>query len=153
MKRRTARLLPWSGIACAAWFAVVIGLLSLAPHLSLRAGLAADGVAALAGGAWCGLNFWLCHDAHCAVTGTGWLALSVLAFAGAGAGHSLISGYEQPALLAVLAAALGFEAVWRLASGTNALGRSTAPGHSSRLRRAKKTDVSPLGSKGLPAGV
>jgi hypothetical protein len=100
----------------------VVGLPSLAPHLPVRADLAADGLAALAGGAWCGLNFWRCRHAHCAVTSAGWLALSVLAFAGAAAGHSLISGYEQPVFLAVLAAALAFEAAWRWARGTSALG-------------------------------
>jgi hypothetical protein len=108
-------------VAC---FAAVIGLLILAPHLPMRADLAADGLAALAGSAWCGLNFWRCRHAHCAVTGAGWLALSALAFFGAGLGHSLIGGYEQPVFLAVLAAALAFEATWRWARGTSAV----APG-------------------------
>src|SRR5258708_9820861 len=80
MKRRIDRLLPRSGIACAAWFAVVIGLLSLAPHLSLRAGLAADGVAPLAGGARGGLHFWLCPDAPRPPTPTASPPLSLLPF-------------------------------------------------------------------------
>lgn len=121
LKRHIDRLLPRSGLPAVACFAAVIGLLILAPQLPLRADLAADGLAALAGGAWCGLNFWRCRHAHCAVTGAGWLALSVLAFSGAGLGHSLIGGYEQLVFLAVLAAALAFEAAWRWARGTSAV--------------------------------
>ena len=124
LKRRIDRLLPRSGVPAVACFAAVIGLLILAPHLPMRADLAADGLAALAGSAWCGLNFWRCRHAHCAVTGAGWLALSALAFFGAGLGHSLIGGYEQPVFLAVLAAALAFEAAWRWTRGTSAV----APG-------------------------
>jgi hypothetical protein len=122
MKRRADRLLPRSGLPTVACFAAVIGLLSLAPYLPARADLAADALAALVGAAWCGVNFWRCRHAHCAVTSTGWLALSILAFAGAGVGHSLISGYEQPVFLAVLGAVLAFEIVWRCVRGTGALG-------------------------------
>jgi hypothetical protein len=127
LKSRADRLLPRSGISAVACFAAVVGLLSLAPHLPIRAGLAADGLAALAAGAWCGLNFWRCRHAHCAVTGTGWMLLSVLAFTGAALGHSLISGYEQPVFLAVLIVALVFETVWRGACGTNAIARRITP--------------------------
>jgi uncharacterized membrane protein YfcA len=123
LKSRADRLLPRSGISAVACFAAVIGLLSLAPHLPIRAGLAADGLAALAAGMWCGLNFWRCRHAHCAVTGTGWLVLSALAFTGAALGHSLISGYEQPVFLAVLIVALVFETAWRCVFGTNAIAR------------------------------
>jgi hypothetical protein len=126
LKRRIDRLLPRSGVSAGACFIAVVGLFILAPHLPTRAGLAADGLAALAGGAWCGLNFWRCRHAHCAVTGGGWLALSALAFGGAVLGHSLISGYEQPVFLAVLAAALVFEAAWRWARGTSAVAAGTA---------------------------
>jgi len=126
-KRRIDRVLPRSGMPAVACYAAVIGLLILAPHLPVHAGLAADGLAALAGGAWCGLNFWRCRHAHCAVTSTGWLALSIVAFTGAGLGHSVIGGYEQPVFLAVLGAALGFEAVWRCVRGTSALGRLSRP--------------------------
>lgn len=130
MKRRVDRLLPRSGLPTVACFAAVIGLLSLAPHLPVRADLAADGLAALAGAAWCGVNFWRCRHAHCAVTSTGWLVLCILAFAGTGVGHSLISGYEQPVFLAVLGAALAFEIVWRRARGTGALGPGVSHQHS-----------------------
>ena len=108
-----------TAVAC---FVAVVGLFILAPHLPTRAGLAADGLAALAGGAWCGLNFWRCRHAHCAVTGGGWLALSALAFGGAVLGHSLINGYEQPVFLAVLVASVIFEAGWSLRRGSNSVG-------------------------------
>jgi hypothetical protein len=136
LKRRIDRLLPRSGVPAAACFAAVIGLLILAPQLPVRADLAADGLAALAGGAWCGLNFWRCRHAHCAVTGAGWLALSALAFFGAGLGHSLIGGYEQPVFLAVLAAALAFEAAWRWARGTSAVAPGAAPARQGRAPAA-----------------
>lgn len=127
LNRRADRLLPRSGISAAVCFAAVIGLLSLAPHLPIRAALAAEGLAALAAGTWCGLNYWRCRHAHCAVTGTGWLMLGVLAFTGAALGHSLISGYEQPVFLAVLIVALVFETAWRGACGTNAIARGITP--------------------------
>jgi hypothetical protein len=127
VKRRADRLLPRSGMSALACFALVVVLFNLAPHLPVRTGLAVDGLAVLAGGAWCALNFWRCRHAHCLVTGAGWLALAVVAFAGAIAGHSLISGYEQPVFLVVLGVALAFEAAWRCARGTNAVGRLAAP--------------------------
>jgi hypothetical protein len=121
LKRRADRLLPRTGVAVVVYFGAVIGLLNLAPQLPPRAGLAMDGLAAMAGGAWCGLNFWRCRHAHCAITSGGWLGLSIVAFAGAFLGHSLIGGNEQPVLLVVLAAALVFEAAWRRARGANSL--------------------------------
>jgi hypothetical protein len=60
------------------------------------------------------------------VTSGGWLALSALAFSGALLGHSLIAGYEQLVFLAVLAAALAFETIWRWACGTNAIAAGSA---------------------------
>jgi hypothetical protein len=119
--RRVDRLLPRTGVPAVAYFAVVVGLLLLAPQLPERADKAVVGLAALAASAWCGLNFWRCRHAHCVVTGPGWLALSVLAFAAAAAGHSLIGGYEQPAFVGVLVAGIAFETAWRRTRGTNAL--------------------------------
>jgi hypothetical protein len=121
-KRRADRLLPRTGAAALLCYAVVVGLLSLAPHLPERGNLAVDGLAALLGAAWCGLNFWRCRHAHCVVTSTGWAVLSVLAFTGACLGRSLIGGYEQPVFLAVLAAGVLFEAVWYLLRGSNSVG-------------------------------
>lgn len=125
VKRRADRLLPRTGVAAVLFYAVVIALLNIAPHLPERADLAVDGLAALLGAAWCGLNFWRCRHAHCVVTSTGWAALSVLAFAGAGVGHSLIAGDEQPVFLAVLGAGVAFEAAWYVLRGSNSVGRGT----------------------------
>ena len=122
LKRRADRLLPRTGWAAALYCAAVIGLFYLAPHLPERGNLAVDGLAALAAAAWCGLNFWRCRHAHCIVTSAGWAALSLLAFTEAALGRSLIGGNEQPVFVAVLAAAVVFEAGWRLARGNSAIG-------------------------------
>jgi len=122
LKRRADRLLPRTGWAAVLYCAAVIALLYVAPYLPERGNLAADGLAALAAAAWCGLNFWRCRHAHCIVTSTGWVALSILAFTEAALGRSLIGGNEQPVFLAVLAAAVVFEAGWRLARGSGAIG-------------------------------
>ena len=121
LQRRADRIVPRTGVSCVLYFLAVIALLSIAPHLPGRAGLAADGLAALAAGTWCGLNFWRCRRAHCVGPRAGWLGLALLAFVGAGLGHSVIGGYEQPVFLGVLVAALAFECVWRAARGTNAV--------------------------------
>jgi hypothetical protein len=121
LKRWVDRAVPRSGLAALLALALVIGLLYLAPHLPRRAELATDGLAALAGGGWCALNFWRCRHAHCAVTAAGWLALAIFCGGEAGLGHSLIGGNEQLVLLGVLAAGLAFEGVWYLVHGSNAL--------------------------------
>jgi hypothetical protein len=119
-KRRVDRLLPATGIPVVSYFAAVIGLLVLAPLLSIRADLAVDGSAALAAAAWCGANFWRCRHAHCVVTTTGWSALGALCFVEVGLGRSLIAGDEQPLFLAVLVLGVLFEGGWVLLRGTNA---------------------------------
>ena len=124
-RRRIDRLLPRSGVPAVLYFAAVVALLLLAPELPRRAELAADGVAALAGAAWCGVNFWRCRQAHCLVTTPGWVGLSLVAFAGAGLGRSLIYGDEQLVFLGVLLAALAFEGLWYLRTGTKVIVRTT----------------------------
>ena len=126
LKRRIDRLMPRTGWAAVLYFAAIFGLLNIAPHLPERANLAVDGLAALAAGAWCGVNLWRCRHAHCVVTSAGWLALSMLAFTEAVLGRSLIGGDEQPVFLAVLGAAILFEAVWYFVRGTNSV--ATRPG-------------------------
>jgi hypothetical protein len=69
--------------------AVVVGLLSVAAQFSVRPALVVDGLAGLAAGGWCSLNFWRCRHAHCLITGPGWLAFGVFALAKAIVGHSL----------------------------------------------------------------
>ena len=126
-KRRVDHLLPATGIPMALYFAGVVGLLAVAPLLSIRADLAMDGSAALAAAAWCGANFWRCRHAHCVVTATGWSALGAFCFAEAGLGRSLIAGHEQPLFVAVLVLGLLFEAGWVIRRGTNACtGRGAA---------------------------
>jgi hypothetical protein len=108
----------------AAWCAVVASVIvafNLAAHIPARGALALDGVAALFADGMCSANFWRCRHAHCLITGGGWLALSIVAFAGVVVGHSLIGGWGQTAFLAILAIALTFEGAWYLARRTNAI--------------------------------
>ncbi len=115
------RILPRSGIPVVGYFVVVFGLFNLAPHLTVRAELAVNGLAALAGGTWCVVNFWRCRRAHCVVSGAGWLGLSVLIFVEAWLGHSLIGGHEELVFLGVLVVAFAFEGAWYLARHTNSV--------------------------------
>ncbi len=123
LQRVVDRVFPRSGVGCALYIVAVIALLSIAPHARVRTGLAADGLAALAGGSWCLANFWRCRHAHCLVDGTGWLILAVVVFIEAGLGRSVIGGSERAVFLGVFVAALVFECVWRLVNGTNAVRR------------------------------
>jgi hypothetical protein len=122
-KRIVDRVLPRSGLPVLAYFAAIVVVLNLAPHLPSRAGLALDGVAALLGGGWCATNFWRCRHAHCLITSAGWLPVSGLAFVEAVIGRSLIGGNEQIVFLAVLGAGIAFEAAWQLTHGSNAVTR------------------------------
>jgi hypothetical protein len=121
IKRRVDRVVPRSGWPLISYVAAVIGLMTLAPALPRSGELAMDGMAALAAGGWCALNFWRCGHAHCLISGAGWLGVSLLAFIGAGLGHSLIGGDEQLAFVGVLVVAVVFEVAWYLTRGTNAL--------------------------------
>jgi hypothetical protein len=114
VKRRVDRLLPRSGLPVVMYFAAVIGLLGLAQALPAPGYLAVDTAAFLAGGSWCALNFWRSRQAHCLLTGSGWLLLALFTAAEAGRGRSLIGGDEQLVFLAVLALGLVFEAIWYL---------------------------------------
>jgi hypothetical protein len=121
MAKRLVDRLLMCGAAWCVMVAIVLALLYLAAHLPQRAALALDGLAALLAGAMCSANFWRCRHAHCLINGVGWLPLSILAFAGAAVGHSLIGGWEQTVFLATLLLALAFEGGWYLTTGTNAL--------------------------------
>jgi hypothetical protein len=119
-KRFIDGVLTRSGAWCAVVTAVVVAF-NVAAHLPTRGALALDGLAALLAGGMCGANFWRCRHAHCLITGAGWLPLSVVAFAGAVTGHSLVDGWEQTAFTGTLVLSLVFEIFWYLARGTNAL--------------------------------
>jgi hypothetical protein len=141
-KRWVDRLLPRTGIPLLLYFAAIVALLNISPHLPLRGALAVDGLAALLGGGWCSLNFWRCRHAHCLVTGAGWLLLAALSFAEAGLARSLIAGHEQLVLLGILGASLGFEALWTWLRGGNAI-RLAAPGQTAAATAPPGTGASP----------
>ena len=129
-KRRADRFLPRTCGQQALFIGAVLALLIAGSYLPARAGLAVAGAAALIGGAYCTASFWRCRWAHCAVSGAGWLGLSLFTFTEAGLGHSLIGGREQLVFLGVLVASLAFEGAYYLVRGTNAVrGRA---GHASR---------------------
>ena len=119
-KRLVDALLP-TGVAQWVFFASVAAAVSAAPYLQLRPGLALDLVATAAAAAWCLINFWRCREAHCVVTGFGWTGLAALELLELALGRSFISGDEGIAFVAILVAALVFEAVWRMRHGTNAI--------------------------------
>src|ERR1039457_2663312 len=150
LERLVDRIQPRTGVSCALYIVAVIALLSIAPHLPVRAGLAVDGLAALAAGSWCALNFWRCRQAHCVVNGVGWLGLALLAFVGAGLGHSVIGGYDQSVFLGVLVAALAFEGVWCAVRGTNAV--TVRSQHVSRSRASGEAPALPVDGRRFPRG-
>lgn len=117
-------VMPRTGLELCLFYGAVAALLLAAPHLPRRGELAVDGVAALAAGGWCALNFWRCRHAHCLLTASGWLPLALLAFGEAALGRSLIRGYEQPIFLGILVVGVAFEVAWARARGTNAIGRA-----------------------------
>jgi hypothetical protein len=98
-----------------------------------------DTAAFLAGGSWCTMNFWRCRQAHCLLTGSGWLLLALFTVAEAGLGHSLIGGDEQLVFLGILAIGLVFEGTWYLMHRTNALTPAqTGPAPWSAAQRQNK---------------
>ena len=117
VKRYADRLLPRRGLPAVGFFAAVIGLLGLAQILPAPAFLLVDAAAFLAAGSWCAVNFWRCRQAHCLVTGPGWLLLAVFTLTEAGLGHSLISGDEQLVFLGILGAGMILECLWRPGAG------------------------------------
>jgi hypothetical protein len=110
-----------TGLPALLTLALIVGLLGVAPFLTRRAELAVDGLAALVGSGWCGLNWWRCRHAHCLVTAAGWLVLAVVSGVEAALGRSVIGGNEQLVFVAVLVAGLVFEGAWCLTCGTNAV--------------------------------
>ncbi|HTW06400.1 MAG TPA: hypothetical protein VME46_02760 [Acidimicrobiales bacterium] len=120
MKRRVDRA-RLGNAAAVGIVVLVVALLNVAAHLSVEPALVTDGLAGLAAGGWCSLNYWRCRHAHCLVTGPGWSAFGVFALVEAGIGRSLIDGYEQPVFMGILGVAVIFELGWYLARRTNAI--------------------------------
>jgi hypothetical protein len=124
--KRRVDLIRGGNVAAVGIVIVVVGLLNLAAHLSVRPALVVVGPAGLAAGGWCSLNFWPCRHAHCVITGPGWLAFGLFALAEASLGHSLIAGYEQPVFVGILGVAVLFELVWYAVRRTNAIASMAA---------------------------
>jgi hypothetical protein len=72
---------------------------------------------------YCLANFARCQEAHCIVTGIGYLTLAVVGFAATLAGRDLRTA-EWIAFVGVTVVGHAFEAAWRAARGTNALDAS-----------------------------
>lgn len=125
-KRLVDRLQP-TGWSQWLFFAAVGALVIAAPFLPTTPGLAVGAVASFAASAWCLANFWRCREAHCIITGAGWVALFFLQLVELGMGRSVIHGTESSVFLAILVIGLVFECCWQAAFGTNAMGRR-APG-------------------------
>jgi hypothetical protein len=121
-KRLADRLLP-TGWGRWAFFATVAVGVSVAPHLAARPALGLSGFVTLAAGAWCLVNFWRCREAHCLVSGPGWVALALFEFVELGLGRSLIHGDESLAFVAVLVIALCCECAWRARHHSNVVMR------------------------------
>lgn len=138
-KRLADRVLP-TGRGQWVFFAVVAIAICAAPSLAREPGLALDLVATVAASAWCLVNFWRCRQAHCIVSGTGWAALAVLEVTELAAGRSFVLGSEGLVFLAILIVGAGFEVLWRLRHGTNALVRHHLAAAAGPGRPAHPTD-------------
>lgn len=103
------------------YFAVVGALVVIAPLLPVRPGLAVGAAGALAGSAWCLANLWRCREAHCLITGFGWLALFGLEVIELAAGRSFIYGTESSAFFISLLVGFLFEMLWQAPFRTTAL--------------------------------
>jgi hypothetical protein len=93
-----------------AYFTTIVGLVAISGFLPTRPGLIVIAIAALRGGLWCGANFWRCRQAHCLVTGVGWLVLSALALVEATRARSFIAGAEPVVFLTVFGRQPGLRA-------------------------------------------
>ena len=69
---------------------------------------------------YCLANFARCREAHCIVTGLGYLSFAIVGAWAVFAGRDVRSG-EWIAFLAITLLGHAFEALWRRARGTNAL--------------------------------
>jgi len=88
--------------------------------LGLSVGLLVEGAFFLIFGTYCLANFARCREAHCIVTGLGWLALAIVSLGAVLAGRD-IRGAAWTAFLVIAVAGHGFEWRWKARHGSNAL--------------------------------
>lgn len=119
--KRRVDLIRLGNAAAIGVLVLVIGLLNLAAHLSVRPALFVYGLTGLAAGGWCLLNFWRCRHAHCLITGPGWLAFAAFALIEATLGRSVIDGNEEGLFFGILGVALLYEIAWYALYRTNAI--------------------------------
>jgi hypothetical protein len=124
--KRRVDLIRGGNVAAAGIVIVVVGLLNLAAHLSVRPALVVVGLAGLAAGGWCSLNFWRCRHAHCVITRAGLVGLRVVRTGRGVAWSQPDAGYEQPVFVGILGVAVLFELVWYAVHRTNAIASMAA---------------------------
>ena len=107
---------------------IAIGAFVAAGAIGGRFGVALASAFVAFHASYCVLNFWLCRETHCVVTGAGWALLAVLGFAAALVPGASLSWYRANVVtigyLVVLG--LGYLFEWAVAArtGRRALARS-----------------------------
>jgi hypothetical protein len=100
---------------------LVVGAVAVASfQLGPEAGLAVTAAYLTVHSTYCLASFLRCREAHCIVTGAGWLVLAAVAAGGALAGQDVRRAVWD-AFLAVTIAGFTFEFVWKAIRGSNAL--------------------------------
>ena len=123
---RVERILDWYVTLTAPFlrgcmvFFVVGAVAVVSVRLGPTAGLALTAAYLTVHSTYCLSNFVRCREAHCIVTGSGWLVLAVVAAGGAVMGQD-IRPEVWDTFLVVSAAGFGFEFVWKAARGSSAL--------------------------------
>ena len=112
--------------------AIVIAVFVTAGAVGGRTGVAVAGVWLLLSGLYCLLNFWLCRETHCVVTGAGWTPLGLLGLVAANS--SVLPWYrvdiELAGYLVALVAGYALQSVVAARTGRRILtrrGRGRAP--------------------------
>jgi hypothetical protein len=104
---------------------VTLAFFAAAAVVGGRGGLAIASTWVAIAGTYCLANFWHCREAHCAVTGPGWILAAVLGFAAALAPGAGLSWYrvnvETMVFVVILAAGYGLEYVVAARTGRRAL--------------------------------
>ena len=101
-------------------FVTVAAVAAISTLLGAVGGLVVEAAFFLLTGTYCLANFIRCREAHCIVTGVGWSVLALAAATAAVTGRDVRSG-AWIAFLALAVLGHGFEAIWKLVHGSNAL--------------------------------